>query len=555
MFAALPEPTIDRSAARVSLPPASPLRATSGREPLLKARALFRRRGRGALPLVLASVAVVGGLAFALFALGNWHAPPEDRDGIIVYCAAGVRPAVAPVAEAFEKELGTQVEIRSGSSGALEAQIRASVGLRPGDLYIPAAADPFVERNRLGSAVAAASGKTPFLKEVLPLARFRLVLAVTPGKEDRISEFADLADQDVAVLIANDEAAVGKKTKEVLTAAGVWDTIRGKARQLQTVTELAGAIKLGTNADAGFMWDATARQFGLTIVELPELAGEPSTISAAVLADAANPTGALRFARYLAAPDKGQASFRELHYETVAGDPWAEVPEVVLYSGSVNRPAIAETIVEFEAREGCRVIPTYDGCGALVATMRAGQKPDAYFACDISFMAMVEDEFDEKLDLSNTEMVILVRKGNPRNIRSLEDLAGDDMAVGLADEKLSALGRLTVNLLDEHGLREPVVKNRKASSPSAHYLVIQMAQSEKLDAAIVYRANCAEVREQLDIVAIDHPRANAKQPFAVHHEAQYPQLTQRLRDALTSEESRARFENSGFRWNLGANVE
>src|SRR5256885_9955496 len=45
---------------------------------------------------------------------------------------------------------------------------------------------------------------------------------------------------------------------------------------------------------------------------------------------------------------------------------------------SMLRPAIEETIQDFERREGVSVTRVYNGCGILVAAMRAGDRPDAY---------------------------------------------------------------------------------------------------------------------------------------------------------------------------------
>ena len=62
------------------------------------------------------------------------------------------------------------------------------------------------------------------------------------------------------------------------------------------------------------------------------------------------------------------------------------------------RPAIEQTITAFEEREGVRVPRVYNGCGILVAQMKAGQVPDAYFACDVEFMKQVQALFPDSED-------------------------------------------------------------------------------------------------------------------------------------------------------------
>jgi len=519
---------------------------------------LLQRFGGGALPLVTATVVTLAGLVLTLMAWRGAFSSNMHTDPVVVYCAAGVMPAVRPVAEQYEAEFGIPIELISGSSGTLEAQIRSLEGVRSGDLYIPAAQDPFIDRNLVGGESSQETGQKPFIKEVIPLARFSLVLAVNPECEEKITSLDDLIgpQREVDFVIANKQAAVGRKTREILESAGRWEEVRAAADQVATVTEATALVDLGVAADAGFIWDANARQQGLHIVDLPELAAEPSLISVGVIASSTNPTGALRFARYLAAPKKSQVSFKRLHYEPVQGDPWEPgIPEVVLFSGGVNRDAIELTIAEFERREGCKVQATFDGCGSLVASMNAGQDPDAYFACDVSFLTMVEDRFQTGVEVTDTDMVMLVRPGNPKGIRSIEDLAREGIAFGIADETKSALGKLSVDLLKSRGIYERAVKNRKLESPTAHFLIPQLTQSDALDAVIVYRANCHYIDSAAEIVPIDDPRASAVQPFAVHQQAKYPQLTERLQKAISSAKSRQRFEEFGFRWQLGGTRE
>src|SRR5438105_4206483 len=95
------------------------------------------------------------------------------------------------------------------------------------------------------------------------------------------------------------------------------------------------------------------------------------------------------------------------------------------------RPAIEETVASFEAREGVKVRTVYNGCGILVGQMRTRVRPDAYFACDASFMSQVRDLFDEPVTVSSNQLVILVHKGNPHHVRRLKDLGKPGLRVGI----------------------------------------------------------------------------------------------------------------------------
>ena len=496
------------------------------------------RRGYGTA-LVFGSLGALGVLVGLLMWLGGYFDREVNQgETLVVYCANGVMPAVEKIARQYEREFGVTIRLQPGSSGVLEQQLRQR-GV--GDLYIPAGRDPFLERGRADGTVV----------ETLPVARFRLVLAVRPGNDKKIRLLDDLMRDDVDVIIANEQAAVGKTTRKVLAKWDRFTEFNAKATNKPTVTEVANDVRVGVRADAGLVWDSTARQVGLEIVEVNELSqhrASSSTISVGVLSFSEQPTAALRFARYLTAPEKGQPIFKEFHYETVAGDAWAVKPKLVFFSGGVNRLAVKETLKEFQQREGCEIVTTFQGCGVLVTMMRAGQQPDAYFACDASFLDQVAGDFAPAIDVSQTDMIMLVKLGNPKNIRTLADLGREDVSVGIAEERLTALGSLTMRLLQEAGVYDAVLKNRRATTPTADLLVTQLTTVDKLDVAIVYRANCNFIGDRGEIVSIDHPAAHATQPLAIHRKTKYPRMTERLMMAIGSAGSRKRFEATGFTW-------
>ena len=211
------------------------------------------------------------------------------------------------------------------------------------------------------------------------------------------------------------------------------------------------------------------------------------------------------------------------------------------------RPGLERTIAEFEAREGAEVATTYNGCGILVAQMKAGERPDLYFACDVEFMKMVKDRFEPPLDVTLNQLVILVKKGNPHGIRRLRDLARPGLRVGVGNEKQCALGELTQTALREEGARAEVERNIVMRTPTGDMLANHMRVGA-LDAAVTYLSNAAGAGDALEAVAVDLPCAIATQPVAVGKGSARKALAGRLVEALVSPVSRERFEAWGFRW-------
>jgi ABC-type molybdate transport system substrate-binding protein len=349
--------------------------------------------------------------------------------------------------------------------------------------------------------------------------------------------------------MANPEAAaIGKVCRNTLQSLQLWDSLQPHIKVFKpTVNDIASDIKLGT-VDAGFLWDSTVTQYPeLEAIHLTEFDSTISTVSIAVLSFCNQPTAALRFARFLTARDQGLPRFTQSGFTVVRGDVWADSPEVVLFSGGVNRTAIEPTIRAFETREGVKVSRVYNGCGILTAQIRSGQRPDAYFACDVSFMRNVSEHFNPAMDLSETPIVILVRRGNPKGLRDLSSLATPGLAIGVANEQQSALGAMTAKMLREQGLLERVMTNVRVQTPTADLLVNQI-RTGSLDAVVVFNANTVGVRESLDVVSLSGPGVLAVQPFAVGRNSDQAHLMDRLLAALRTDGSRRQFEQSGFQW-------
>ncbi len=472
-----------------------------------------------------------------------WFWNPEQRgvnpnQPLVVYCAAGIKPPVEAAARDYEKTYGVPVQLQYGGSMTLLANLQIS---QRGDLYLPAD-DSYITLAREKGLVA----------ESIPLAQMQAVLAVSKGNPKNIRSLDDLMREGVSLGQANpDAAAIGKVTRTALLKSGRWDAVKARTLVFKpTVNEVANDLKLGA-VDAGFIWDALVAQYpDVDSVPVPELKGAIGKITIGVLQRTKQPTQALRFARYLGARDRGLLVFAKWGYTPAAGDPWAVKPELHLLAGAMLRPAIEDTIKAFEQREGVKVLRVYNGCGILVAQMKSGERPDAYFSCDTSFMTQVHDLFLDTEDISQNQLVILVPKGNPQGIKELKDLGQPGLRVGLGHEQQSAMGALTEQMLKADGTYDAIRKNVKVETPTGDMLVNQL-RTGSLDAVIAYLSNAKGAADKLETIPINIPSAIATQPVAIGREARYPQLTARLLDDIRSEASRQRFEARGFKWKLG----
>jgi molybdate transport system substrate-binding protein len=456
----------------------------------------------------------------------------KQNTELLFYCAAGLKTPIEEIVNQYEKEYGITVTVQYGGSGTLLSNLRIS---KRGDLYL-ATDDNFLE----------IADSYNLLDETQVLAFQKPVILVSNKNPKNITSIHDFLRDDVSYCIGTPEAtSIGRITKEVFDKSGLWEKIESKAMVFKpTVYDVANDVKLGI-VDAGIVWDAVARQYPkLEIVEDTTLNNYVEAVSVSILKSSNNPTEALRFIRYLSAKDKGLAVFRKYNYQIIEGDKWAVKPEIVFFSGAVNRMAIEETINKFELREGVTVNRIYNGCGILVGQIKLGQQPDAFLSCDLSFMDQVNKGFSNIINVSETDIVIATKKGNPLQIQSLSDLKNKSLKIGVANHEQSALGALTQQLFKELNF-EDINKNVVVQAPTADLLINQL-RTGSLDAVIVYLANTAQVRDKIDVVKINEKKASAIQNLGLSIQSENINLMKRFINALKSEDSGMNYIENGF---------
>ncbi|MFM2091261.1 MAG: hypothetical protein RLZZ127_1750 [Planctomycetota bacterium] len=464
-------------------------------------------------------------------------APDPGTPVIRVFVAAGIRLPVEEAAAAFTTDSGVRVQLEYGGSGDLESRLLVSGA---GDLYIPADAS-YIERMR-GRGV---------VREAIPLARQMPVLAVPAGNPKGVKDLADVRARNLRLGAPNPESASLGRVLRTRLGDG-WPAFHAAlAVTKPTVNEVATDVVAGS-LDAAILWDATARMVpGLMVIPLPEFGDAPETVTAGVLAASARPTDALAFARFLAAPETGNPVFAKHGLTPVPGDAWSLRPQVVLFSGAVNRKAMVGILETFSQREGVDISTTFNGCGILCAAMDAMQKggagrfPDAYYACDICFVAPVQDEFPEAVMLTSTPILIAVPEGNPKGIQGLADLGRPGLAIGICNAEQSTLGYITSKMLETTGLSKAVMANVRSQVPTGDLLINQLLTGS-LDAAIVYQANSRLRADVLDEVAIKNVPAVAIQPFSIWKQTRHRQLAERLLVHMRA--NHKAFSDVGFEW-------
>ena len=154
----------------------------------------------------------------------------------------------------------------------------------------------------------------------------------------------------------------------------------------------------------------------------------------------------------------------------------------------------------------------------------------------------------QKYEMCKLVPVILVRKGNPKGIKSVADLAKPGVRVGLGNPDAGRIGRTAQAIFKKSGVDpERIRKNVAFQSMTVNELGIQI-KTGQLDAAIVWDAIAAYYKESADVVPIP-PEQNVVSTVGVGvlKSSKVPDLAWRLAFfAAKSKESRAIWEAHNY---------
>lgn len=229
-------------------------------------------------------------IAAAVFAL--ILTTPALADDALVAVAANYATAVEAVAAAFTAETGHTLQITTGATGKLYAQIAEGA---PFDVLLSAdAATPA----RLEAEGLAVPGQT-FTYAIGRLSMWSF-------DEDRIGTDMRAALTDPATLfiaIANpDLAPYGVAARDAMQAMGVWDTVQGKIAMGQNIGQVFTMADTGA-AQIGFVATSAIEGPGLeprgSRLDIPQEMFTPIRQDAALLTFGADNPAALAFMEFL----------------------------------------------------------------------------------------------------------------------------------------------------------------------------------------------------------------------------------------------------------------
>lgn len=172
---------------------------------------------------------------------------------------------------------------------------------------------------------------------------------------------------------------------------------------------------------------------------------------------------------------------------------------LTVYCAAGLRPAVEGLLMDFETRYRIPVMVQYGGSGTLLSNLQVARDGDLYIAADASYTEIAREKglVEEVLPLARQRPVIAVRKGNPKGIAALEDLARADVRLALANPDAASIGKRSHAILIRAGLWDRI-EERVRKDGVFKPTVNEVANDVKLgavDAGIIWDATASQYAE------------------------------------------------------------
>ena len=174
---------------------------------------------------------------------------------------------------------------------------------------------------------------------------------------------------------------------------------------------------------------------------------------------------------------------------------------LLCYVGGTMRPAMEKLVERYRQQTGQEVRLDFGDSGGLLIRIENEQRGDLY-VCHDPFPTMLENKkLGESRVVAALTPVIVVPKGNPKNIRGLPDLGNEGVRLIVTDFERSTLGHILPVMFPKTG-REQAIRKNIVTTVRSGGQAANAVMAGTLDAAIVWNAVAFLRREKLDAIPI-----------------------------------------------------
>ena len=269
----------------------------------------------------------------------------SPSDPLSVHCEKLIEEPIRATAVQFSKEFNIPIEIKVAplNENTLIAQPHIKQNNKNFDLQI---SSPFISGNP--------DLNNDIFQESIPVANHVPVFATRDNFSLTVNNWSDILDQNLTIGLIEQNPSSSRKIKLPKT---VIQELQNTDRLLffSDAHSLSETLLNSDKLDAAIVWHQIARKMNLRVLQLDELQLKIMPVYAQVHSRSQKATKSIMFARYLAAPSKGQFHFANNHLIGVDGDRWAVEPVLNFYSEPSFKSSMTSKIEDFSKREGVTI--------------------------------------------------------------------------------------------------------------------------------------------------------------------------------------------------------
>jgi len=381
-----------------------------------------------------------------------------------------------------------------------------------------------------------------------------LAVLVVKGNPLGLKSLQDLARPEVKTITIPDVTfnSAGHYFVEAMQNLGLWEKIRDKVVEKPNPKDATTLVEENKGADACVTY-SSCYVFGHAntthLLEfIPSNLHAPIRCPGVLLRGGANPEWGQKFLDFLRT-EEAQDIWEKWGFIRAEPKPQESRGKSLLVPCGAGLKEAMDAIGEaYRQKTGVRVDFSYAGAGTLLAQLAFSKVGDLYMPGELFYLQQAEQQglILDKRTVCYFVPVLAVQKGNPKGLRSLQDLARPGLEVGLGDPQALAVGLTTQRILERAGLREAVEKNvvfRAGCIPE----LANALKLKTIDAAILWDATAFQNREDVDVIEIPKEwNEVAIVPIGVLRCARDVEAARQFMEFLTSPEAQAIFRAHGF---------
>jgi len=226
---------------------------------------------------------------------------------------------------------------------------------------------------------------------------------------------------------------------------------------------------------------------------------------------------------------------------------------LLFHAGLGQRSALNEIKGVFEKKyPETKVNFSYKGSGYFIADITRSKQGDLFMPGEEFYLMQAVErgfvtDYNPKTDIpAYFVTVIITPKGNPKNIKNIEDFAKPGVKVGLGNPKSCAIGIWHEKTFKKAGIWDKVKANATLSAKCIPELG-NATQHKAIDATIVWGTTAVLYLRDVEIIPIEHKyRGIVRLPVGVLKFARYKNEARELMNFILSDEGRSIFHKHAY---------